>query len=60
MKTAGRFAVRETDDDARELSISSAQRSDGGLYICKIINEIGSKQAECRVDVRGETARSPG
>ncbi|XP_019128792.2 striated muscle preferentially expressed protein kinase isoform X2 [Larimichthys crocea] len=58
VKTAGRFAVRETDDDARELSISSAQRSDGGLYICKIINEIGSKQAECRVDVRASAAHT--
>ncbi|KAG8004491.1 Striated muscle preferentially expressed protein kinase, partial [Nibea albiflora] len=58
VKTAGRFAVRETDNDVRELSISSAQRSDGGLYVCKIINEYGSKQAECRVDVRASAAHT--
>ncbi|XP_051283364.1 striated muscle preferentially expressed protein kinase isoform X2 [Dicentrarchus labrax] len=52
LKTAGRFAVRETDDGTSEMRIVSAQRSDAGLYVCKIINEYGSKQAECRVDVK--------
>lgn len=54
MKTAGRFTVRETDDGTSEMRIGSAQRSDGGLYVCKIINEFGSKQAECRVEVKGK------
>ncbi|GLD63422.1 striated muscle preferentially expressed protein kinase isoform X2 [Lates japonicus] len=51
VKTAGRFAVRQTDDGVSEMRISSAQRSDAGLYVCKIINEYGTKQAECRVEV---------
>ncbi len=54
MKTAGRFAVRETDDGTSEMRISSAQRSDAGLYVCKIINEYGNEQVECRVEVKGE------
>lgn len=54
MKTAGRLAVRQMDDGTLEMRISSAQRSDAGLYICRILNEYGSRQAECRVDVRGE------
>ncbi|XP_028277245.1 striated muscle preferentially expressed protein kinase-like isoform X2 [Parambassis ranga] len=52
VKTTGRFALRETEDDASEMRISSAQRSDAGIYVCKIVNEYGFKQAECRVDVR--------
>lgn len=54
MKTMGRFALRQTDDGTIEMRISSVHRSDTGLYICRIINEYGAKQAECRVDVRGE------
>lgn len=54
MKTAGRLAVQQTDDDTCEMRISSAQRSDTGLYVCKILNEYGSEQAECRVEVKGE------
>lgn len=57
MKTAGRFAVRQTDDGTSEMRIGSAQRSDAGLYVCKIINEYGTKQAECRVEVKGEQPR---
>ncbi|XP_073318222.1 striated muscle preferentially expressed protein kinase [Pagrus major] len=57
VKTAGRFAVRETDDGTSEMRIGSAQRSDGGLYVCKIINEYGSKQAECRVEVKATAAQ---
>ncbi|XP_060923146.1 striated muscle preferentially expressed protein kinase [Limanda limanda] len=51
VKTSGRFSVRETDDGLREMRISSAQRSDSGIYVCKIINEYGSRQAECRLEV---------
>uniref|UniRef100_UPI0037E7BA37 striated muscle preferentially expressed protein kinase n=1 Tax=Semicossyphus pulcher TaxID=241346 RepID=UPI0037E7BA37 len=52
VKTAGRFAVREAADGTCEMRIGSAQRSDAGLYVCKIINEYGAKQAECRVEVK--------
>ncbi|KAF0045714.1 hypothetical protein F2P81_002243 [Scophthalmus maximus] len=57
VKAAGRFAVRETDDGTRELRIISAQRSDAGLYVCKAVNECGSEQAECRVEVTASAAR---
>lgn len=57
MRTAGRFATLQTDDGALEMRISSAQRSDAGLYVCRIVNEYGSRQAESRVDVRGERRR---
>ncbi|CAN9498115.1 unnamed protein product [Ophioblennius macclurei] len=52
VKTAGHFVVREIEDDISELSIISARTSDTGLYVCKIINEYGSKQAECRVELK--------
>ncbi|KAM9328598.1 LOW QUALITY PROTEIN: striated muscle preferentially expressed protein kinase-like [Pholidichthys leucotaenia] len=52
LRTAGRFALREMKDGTSEIKISSAQRSDAGLYTCKIINEYGTKQAECKVEVR--------
>lgn len=58
MKTAGRFAVRRTAASTSEVRISSARRSDAGLYVCEIVNEHGAKQAECRVEVKGE--RRPG
>ncbi|XP_071391591.1 striated muscle preferentially expressed protein kinase [Centroberyx affinis] len=58
VKTAGRFAVRETEDGTSEMRISPAQRSDAGLYVCRIINEHGSKQSECRLEVRAQTALS--
>ncbi|XP_069376886.1 striated muscle preferentially expressed protein kinase isoform X3 [Paralichthys olivaceus] len=60
VKTGGRFAVRETEDGTREMRISSAQRSDAGLYVCKIINEYGSKQVECRVEVAAAAQTSLG
>ncbi|XP_070711425.1 striated muscle preferentially expressed protein kinase [Pempheris klunzingeri] len=56
VKTAGRFAVRETGDGDCELRMSSAQRSDAGLYVCRIVNEYGTKQAECRVEVKAVAA----
>ncbi|CAJ1086795.1 LOW QUALITY PROTEIN: striated muscle preferentially expressed protein kinase [Xyrichtys novacula] len=52
LKTAGRFAVRETSEGGSEMRISSAQRSDAGVYVCRIMNEYGSEQAECRVEVK--------
>ncbi|XP_036071735.1 striated muscle preferentially expressed protein kinase isoform X3 [Oryzias melastigma] len=55
VKTAGRFVVRETNNSTSELRINSAQKPDGGLYVCKIINEYGTKQAECRLEVKDAT-----
>ncbi|XP_054634798.1 striated muscle preferentially expressed protein kinase-like isoform X3 [Dunckerocampus dactyliophorus] len=52
VKTAGRFSVRETDDGSSEMKIISAKRSDAGLYVCKVVNQCGVKQEECRVEVK--------
>uniref|UniRef100_A0A3Q2GII2 Ig-like domain-containing protein n=1 Tax=Cyprinodon variegatus TaxID=28743 RepID=A0A3Q2GII2_CYPVA len=54
VKTGGRFVVREREDGTCEMRISSAQRSDAGLYLCKIASERGTKQVGCRVEVKGE------
>ena len=54
IKTAGRHIVRETEDGTFEMKITSAVRSDMGVYTCKIINEYGSKQCECKLEVKGE------
>ncbi|XP_061918758.1 striated muscle preferentially expressed protein kinase-like isoform X2 [Entelurus aequoreus] len=53
VKTAGRFSVQETDSGSSEMKIISAKRSDAGLYICKVVNQSGIKQEECRVEVKG-------
>ncbi|XP_068446545.1 striated muscle preferentially expressed protein kinase isoform X2 [Clinocottus analis] len=58
VKTAGRFAARETGDGDSEMRIVSAQRADAGLYVCKIINEYGCKEAECRVEVKASAAQA--
>ncbi|KAK5847906.1 hypothetical protein PBY51_016998 [Eleginops maclovinus] len=58
VKTAGRFAVRDTDDGTTEMRISSAQRSDAGHYVCKITNEYGVKQAQCRLEVKASAVRT--
>uniref|UniRef100_A0A3P9IKN5 Ig-like domain-containing protein n=1 Tax=Oryzias latipes TaxID=8090 RepID=A0A3P9IKN5_ORYLA len=55
VKTVGRFVVHETENATSELRINAAQKSDGGIYVCKIINEYGTKQAECRLKVKGES-----
>ncbi|XP_023820642.1 striated muscle preferentially expressed protein kinase isoform X4 [Oryzias latipes] len=55
VKTMGRFVVRETENVTSELRINAAQKSDGGLYVCKIINEYGTKQAECSLKVKDAT-----
>ncbi|XP_056286813.1 striated muscle preferentially expressed protein kinase isoform X2 [Pseudoliparis swirei] len=58
VKTAGRFAVRETGGGASEMRIGSARVSDSGLYICKVVNEYGCEQAECRVEVKASAAQT--
>uniref|UniRef100_A0A1A8ETI8 non-specific serine/threonine protein kinase n=1 Tax=Nothobranchius korthausae TaxID=1143690 RepID=A0A1A8ETI8_9TELE len=51
VRTGGRFTVREAEDGSFEMRISSAQKSDSGLYVCKLLSESGTKQAECRLEV---------
>ncbi|XP_061572129.1 striated muscle preferentially expressed protein kinase [Cololabis saira] len=52
VKTAGRHTVREMEDGTSEIRISSAQKSDAGFYVCKVVNKYGVKQLECRLEVR--------
>ncbi|XP_026157880.1 striated muscle preferentially expressed protein kinase isoform X3 [Mastacembelus armatus] len=58
VRTAGRFTVQETEDGSIEMRISSVQRSDAGLYVCKVVNEYGTKQEECRVEVKVDAAQT--
>lgn len=53
VKTGPRHIVRETDNSTFEMIIKSAVRSDAGIYICKIINEYGTKQCEGKLQVQG-------
>lgn len=61
LKTAGRFVIRDAEGAAAsctsELTITSTQRSDTGLYICKIINEYGTKQSEARLEVKAHNVQ---
>lgn len=52
IKTGPRHIVREKEEDTFEMTIKSSQRSDSGIYICKIINEYGTKQCEGRLEVK--------
>ncbi|XP_030643504.1 striated muscle preferentially expressed protein kinase [Chanos chanos] len=52
IKTDVRHIVRETEEGNFEMIIKSAQRSDTGVYTCKIINEYGTKQCEARLEVK--------
>lgn len=56
IKTGPRHIVRETEDTAFEMIIKSAQKSDTGVYTCKIINEYGTKQCEAKLEVNGKDA----
>ncbi|KAK0135678.1 Striated muscle preferentially expressed protein kinase [Merluccius polli] len=56
LKSAGRLAVRQTGEGTSELRISEAQRSDAGLYACKIVNEFGTKQCDFKLEVKAPTA----
>ncbi|XP_036426451.1 striated muscle preferentially expressed protein kinase isoform X2 [Colossoma macropomum] len=52
IRTDGRHELREVDNGKCELRIKSAEKSDAGVYVCKIINEYGTKQTECRLEVK--------
>ncbi|KAL2088131.1 hypothetical protein ACEWY4_016959 [Coilia grayii] len=51
VKSDSRHVVQELGDGKCEMKIKSALKSDSGVYTCKIINEHGVKQTECRLDV---------
>nr|XP_029480046.1 striated muscle preferentially expressed protein kinase-like [Oncorhynchus nerka] len=52
IKTDLHHTVRETKDGTFEMTINSAQKSDTGVYTCKIINEYGTKQCACKLEVK--------
>ncbi|XP_076016661.1 striated muscle preferentially expressed protein kinase [Genypterus blacodes] len=52
VKTGLRHIVRERDDGTFEMIVKSVQRSDSGIYTCKIINEYGTKQCEGKLEVK--------
>ena len=54
LKSTGRLAVRQTGEGTSELRITTAQRSDAGLYACKIVNEFGTKQVDFKLEIQGE------
>uniref|UniRef100_A0AAR2KBK0 non-specific serine/threonine protein kinase n=1 Tax=Pygocentrus nattereri TaxID=42514 RepID=A0AAR2KBK0_PYGNA len=48
----GQHELHEVDNGKYKLRIKSAEKSDAGVYVCKIINEYGTKQTECRLEVK--------
>lgn len=54
IKTGPRHIVHETEEGNFEMVIKSAQKSDTGVYTCKIINEYGTKQCEGKLEVKGK------
>ncbi|XP_056444343.1 striated muscle preferentially expressed protein kinase [Gadus chalcogrammus] len=56
LKSTGRLAVRQTGEGTSELRITTAQRSDAGLYACKIVNEFGTKQVDFKLEIQAATA----
>ncbi|XP_066519297.1 striated muscle preferentially expressed protein kinase [Hoplias malabaricus] len=52
IRTDGKHELREMDNGKCELRINSVGKSDAGFYTCKIINECGTKQTECRLEVK--------
>lgn len=51
-------AVEEEDGGAFTLRIAAAEITDSGYYVCKAINEYGTRQCEAKLEVRGNAARS--
>ncbi|XP_041936881.1 striated muscle preferentially expressed protein kinase isoform X4 [Alosa sapidissima] len=51
IKTDSRHVVQERPEGKYEMKIKSALKSDAGVYTCKIINEYGTNQKECRLEV---------
>ncbi|XP_057194752.1 striated muscle preferentially expressed protein kinase isoform X3 [Triplophysa rosa] len=56
VKADGQQMVCEMDDGKCEVKIKSAQKSDAGVYSCKISNEYGSEQIKCRLEVKDAPA----
>ncbi|XP_078260435.1 obscurin-like protein 1a [Rhinoraja longicauda] len=53
VKSDGRHSVLEGEDGRFQLNIAAAQRADAGVYSCKAINEYGTRQCSCKMDVKG-------
>ncbi|XP_062853709.1 striated muscle preferentially expressed protein kinase, partial [Trichomycterus rosablanca] len=52
IKAGGQHELTEMDNGKCELKIKSAEKSDAGVYMCKILNEYGTKQTECQLEVK--------
>ncbi|XP_052004330.1 striated muscle preferentially expressed protein kinase-like [Xyrauchen texanus] len=52
IKTGARHIIQETEEGKFEMIIKFAQKSDTGVYTCKIINEYGTKQCEGKLEVK--------
>ncbi|XP_069010905.1 striated muscle preferentially expressed protein kinase isoform X1 [Embiotoca jacksoni] len=52
VKTGPRHIVREVEENIFKMTIKSVLKSDSGIYICRIINEYGTKQCEGKLDVK--------
>ncbi|XP_062384604.1 striated muscle preferentially expressed protein kinase [Sardina pilchardus] len=57
IKTDSRHVVQELPEGKYEMKIKSALKADAGVYTCKIINEYGTKQHECRLEVSASSGQ---
>lgn len=55
IKASNRHTLQEAEDGSFEMRITAAQKTDTGLYTCKIVNEYGMKQCDCHLEVIGES-----
>ncbi|XP_072573136.1 striated muscle preferentially expressed protein kinase isoform X3 [Paramormyrops kingsleyae] len=51
IKASNRHTLQEAEDGSFEMQITAAQKTDTGLYTCKIVNEYGMKQCDCHLEV---------
>ncbi|MBN3297320.1 SPEG kinase, partial [Amia calva] len=56
IKTGSRHCVSETENSTFDMKIMAAEKSDAGVYTCKAINEYGTKQCECKLEVKAPPA----
>lgn len=60
VKADGQQMVCEMNDGKCEVKIKSTQKSDAGVYSCKISNKYGSEQTKCRLEVKGKCTQCEG
>ncbi|XP_056393002.1 striated muscle preferentially expressed protein kinase isoform X2 [Hyla sarda] len=55
VKPGGKYHMTEEEGGFSLLHISGSEKRDSGFYICKAINEYGTKQCEAKVEVRASS-----